>query len=419
LVLILQNYDFVELSEEEYKAFNEKVNRGSFLQTSYMANLLLDIGWDICYVGVKSTELKLAAVLASKTMTGGRHFEMQYGPVFVDGDAEVQDYFYQEVQKFVKSKGALELLLIPNEDYQRFNDQGEPISEPNENFLSLMAAKGYSHRSFESGYNERGESTWHYVKDLSQIADQKALLKSYSKSGQYSVKKTKQFGISVRPMKKEELPIFRNMTELTSSRLGYDDHDLAYYEHFYDAFEDKVEFLLAEMNFASYAEDMKQSVDKNQKQIEKLEAEIAETDSAKKKKQRDELKRQTEAFEKRLAEVSEFSAEYGDKMVPLAAALTVYGSSETVYLASGSYEEFKNFYAPFAIQHYAMSKSVEMNIPSYNFFGIQGVFDGSDGVMRFKENFAGYAVEKVGYFTYFPNLMKKKALTVMKKIIRR
>ena len=32
---------------------------------------------------------------------------------------------------------------------------------------------------------------------------------------------------------------------------------------------------------------------------------------------------------------------------------------------------------------------------SYNFLGITGVFDGSDGVLRFKQNFNGYIVRKM------------------------
>jgi alanine adding enzyme len=156
-----------------------------------------------------------------------------------------------------------------------------------------------------------------------------------------------------------------------------------------------------------------------QKQILDLEKEIAETDSAKKKKRNEDLKNQALSLEKRVAEAKENLEKYGEKDILMAAALFMYGASENVYLSSGSYEEFKAFNAPFAIQDYVMSKSIQNHVPSYNFFGIQGKFDGSDGVLRFKENFSGYVARKVGYFCYYPAPLKHKMLSGFKKMLRR
>ncbi|HHR8875828.1 TPA: peptidoglycan bridge formation glycyltransferase FemA/FemB family protein, partial [Streptococcus agalactiae] len=50
---------------------------------------------------------------------------------------------------------------------------------------------------------------------------------------------------------------------------------------------------------------------------------------------------------------------------------------------------------------------------------IQGNFDGSDGVLRFKQNFNGYIVRKMGTFRYYPNPLKYKSIQLLKKILRR
>ena len=56
---------------------------------------------------------------------------------------------------------------------------------------------------------------------------------------------------------------------------------------------------------------------------------------------------------------------------------------------------------------------------SYNFLGITGVFDGSDGVLRFKQNFNGYIVRKMGTFRYYPQLLKYKLIQGLKKLLKR
>ncbi|WP_366535480.1 peptidoglycan bridge formation glycyltransferase FemA/FemB family protein, partial [Streptococcus pneumoniae] len=53
------------------------------------------------------------------------------------------------------------------------------------------------------------------------------------------------------------------------------------------------------------------------------------------------------------------------------------------------------------------------------FLGIQGIFDGSDGVLRFKQNFNGYIVRKAGTFRYHPSPLKYKAIQLLKKIVGR
>lgn len=415
----MSDYSFVELSEQEFSAFSDEVTHGSFLQRSEMAHLMLHYGWEIYYVAVKSEKIVMAGLLGAKAMTGGKHFELQYGPIYSEKNLEAEEVFYQELRTFVKKRGAIELLDIPNEDYQQRDDKGELSSEKDEKFIARLEKIGYHHSPLSTGYNARGEATWHYVKELSELKTEQALLKSYSKDGQYSVKKTKQFGISVRPMKKEELPIFKEITALTSERRGYDDHDLAYYEELFDDFGENAEFLIAEINFSAYAKDLEGQIEQLQAQIVQLDEEIQESDSAKKKKQRAAAEQQLKAHEKRLSSLMPFAEKYGDQPKALAAALTMYTPAETVYLSSGSYEEFKNFYAPFAIQHFAMKKSIENGVPLYNFFGIQGIFDGSDGVLRFKENFSGFAVQKAGYFTYYPRPIKAKALKLVKKVMGR
>ncbi|SUP52908.1 Aminoacyltransferase FemB [Weissella viridescens] len=67
---------------------------------------------------------------------------------------------------------------------------------------------------------------------------------------------------------------------------------------------------------------------------------------------------------------------------------------EVDYLFSGSYEQYGEFYGPHQIQDYMIQMTHDLGIDRYNFLGIDGRFDGSDGVMNFKTKFNGHVEQK-------------------------
>ena len=90
-----------------------------------------------------------------------------------------------------------------------------------------------------------------------------------------------------------------------------------------------------------------------------------------------------------------------------------------ISLVADSYTEFNKFYAPVALQEHVMTEALNRGIHFYTFLGIQGIFDGSDGVLRFKQNFNGYIVRKMGTFRYYPRPMLHKVIAIIKKVLRR
>ena len=66
-----------------------------------------------------------------------------------------------------------------------------------------------------------------------------------------------------------------------------------------------------------------------------------------------------------------------------------------------------------------MLEAIKRGITFYNFLGITGEFDGSDGVLRFKQNFNGYIVRKMGTFRYYPSPIKYKFIQGIKKLLGR
>ncbi|MCW8500701.1 aminoacyltransferase, partial [Streptococcus macedonicus] len=194
------------------------------------------------------------------------------------------------------------------------------------------------------------------------------------------VKKAKTFGITLRKLNRDELPLFKEITSATSDRRDYDDKSLDYYQDFYDSFGDSCEFMVASLNFQDSLAHLKTDKAKLDQRIEKLRTAIENNNvSEKKQSQLRELSSQSATFDTRMAEAKEFISKYGSQNVVLAGSLFVYTKQEAVYLFSGSYPEFNKFYAPALLQEYVMSEAIKRGITTYNLLGITGEFDGSDG----------------------------------------
>lgn len=405
------------LSREDYETLNTRFKERSFMQTVEMADLLEKRGFDITFLGLETDgAIQVAGVLYSMPMTGGLHMENNSGPASTS--TAYLSEFYKELKAYAKENGAFELIVKPYDTYQSFDNHGNPNDDEKPELISCLTDLGYSYDGLQTGY-PGGEPDWHYVKDLSGLTPE-TLRKSFSKKGRPLVNKTNSFGIKVRKLTRDELHIFKEITASTSERREYTDKPLDYYEAFYDSFGDKCEFVIATINFQDYLKNMQAGHDKIAADLAVLNQKIAEgVNSAKVNKQKAQLDKQISTFDVRLKEAKELIQKHGSEDVVLAGSLFVYTPQEAVYLFSGSYTEFNKFYAPVALQEHVMMEALKRGIDFYTFLGIQGIFDGSDGVLRFKQNFNGYIVSKMGTFRYYPRPMLHKVIAIAKKILRR
>ena len=406
-----------ELTLDQYQEFLDRQQGYSFLQTREMATLLTKRGMTVRPMAlIKDDQVMVAGILYSLPMTGGLHMEINSGPVIAN-EAYLSE-FYQLLQDFAKKNGALQLIIKPHQTYQTFDGQGQPSSPEKTELISQLTSLGFQFDGLQNGY-PGGEPDWHYVKDLTGLT-QEHLIASFSKKGKPLVKKTNSFGIQIQALKREELERFSKITAATSDRREYQDKPLSYYQDFYDSFGDKAEFLMASINFLAYHDNLLLGQTRLKEKLALIQADLDKIpNSRKKQNEYREISSQIETFKTRLTEAKDWMTTYGTEDIDLAASLFIYTPEELVYLFSGSLTEFNKFYAPVALQEYAMRKALDLKIPFYNFLGIQGIFDGSDGVLRFKQNFNGYIVRKMGTFRYYPNPLKFKFLQLIKKLLGR
>ncbi|MGX7777214.1 aminoacyltransferase [Streptococcus pluranimalium] len=407
----------VALSKEEYRVALSQFSEISFTQSLEMAELLSKRGFSIHFMGLEADgAIQVAGILYCKAMAGGQHMEMNTGPA--SQDSSYLEVFYKELQVFAQKNNALELIIKPYDTYQEFTSDGEPADEERKDLLETLTNLGFSHDGLQTGY-PGGEPDWLYVKSLEGITAQN-LRKSFSKKGKPLANKAASFGTKLRCLERSELPVFKEITSSTSERREYSDKSLDYYEDFYDTFGDNCEFMVAEINFQDYLTNLQNDLRNLGVKLSDLEEKLATNpDSRKYQNMKKEYQSQAETFEKRISEAKELIAEHGSEDVVMAGSLFVYTDREAIYLFSGSYTEFNKFYAPVALQEHVMLEAIKRGIPTYNFLGIQGVFDGSDGVLRFKQNFNGYIVRKMGTFRYYPRPFKKKAIDSVKKLLGR
>ncbi|OFI49394.1 hypothetical protein BG261_02085 [Floricoccus tropicus] len=412
----MNKYKFRAIDEGEFLEVANNSEIHDFQQTLEMKDFFEKSGRDIFLLGLvnEDDEPVMAALLYGSKIFAGYHLELTHGPLFKKYDDEQYKEFLEGLKDFSKKHGVLELILRPNVIYQKVDDNGNPITDENINFINLLKSEG-----FEKTENNYMGYDWVYVKDLQNL-DEKSIFKSFTKDGQYSIKKTRQFGIKIRPLKYDELSKFKEVTKHTAERREYDDKTLEYYQEIFNSFGDKAEFLAAEINLQEYKENLILNQNSLKNKLADIEEFLVKTpNSRKKNNQKKEVESEISTYDKRISEADELINEHGKKDILLSVALFIYSQHETVYLFSGTYDKYKRFYAPFAMQDYVLNKTLKNGVPSYNFYGISGNFDGSDGVLGFKTNFSGYAVHKVGEFLYLPKPVKYKVISKIKKILGR
>ncbi|KAB8288735.1 peptidoglycan bridge formation protein FemAB [Bifidobacterium ramosum] len=386
---------------DEMDAFCARFPQGNFQQTTAMAALVTGRGHEVDYVGVRrGDEIVAAAEIVYTEGKFGPEGSIWIGPLCDPHDTDALRVLTEGVRGSAHAHKAISVTAWPSDVYCRRDSDGEPVSANDDAALANYAALGWRHAGFTRGYGAV-VNRWVYVKDLTGIADEKALLKSYDKRTQWSVKRAASMGVHVRELTDDELGVFAAIERQTAERRSFAPRDEQYFRQFKQAFGDKAHFMVAEIHIAEYVADMQAKRETLQRKVDQLQAKYDEHPTTKTERQLGEESRNLAAADKRLTEAAEFAKD-GD-VLPAAASLFVEHPQEFVYLFSGSVERYKPFYASALIQHWAMSRCLELGITRYNFYGISGVFDDPNdegrGVLEFKQGFNGYVEELLGEFT--------------------
>ena len=399
----MRSFTFRELTEGELDAFSARHPQGNFQQTSLMGRVRSANGAEVTRLGVVEDGQVVAAVQLEVYRSRLSTFaEVHDGPLCDFHDVALTKYLFENLAAFARKAGCAQLDITPEMPYQERDSEGEPLpgAEPDRAAFESITSCGFTHAGFTREYN--AVPRWRYVKDLTGISDEAALLASYAKKTKRNVGISRDSFVTVERIGRDQLATYHAICQLSCDKREFDNRPLEYFEQIYDTLGDTAEFNVAYVDLGAYHADW-------QARLAKLDADIARLDtpgdaprSAKTERRLADLREKQGAAKRRVDATAALIAECGER-VPAAAALFVWHPRECVYLYSGNDGRFAEFCATAAIQHHVMLECLERGVTRYNFYGIDGDFGdhegGARGLLQFKQGFCGYVEELMGSFT--------------------
>ena len=369
---------FIEITSEEFRKFADKSPYKSFYQTPEIAKLREQNGWTAYYFGVKNGKtLKAAAMVVAKpTFLGKSTYYCPGGPLLDYEDSALVNFFFKHLRHYAKSHNGYLLHIEPYYELIQRDRSGEVVKG------------GFDHTQALRNLRNAGltpcptsdEPKYAFVLELDGRTPDE-LFKQFKQNTRNLIHRAEKKKVTVRELNREELGIFKQITESTSDRRHFQDKPLSYYQQMYDLFHDRgeVKFMIAEVE---------------------LENTSIEGDS-------EPGKARTSAKTPVATGVLDAPREgsvSSSTMLPISVAMFMTYGDEVIYLFSGSEEKYmKEYNAQYLIQWHMIKYATEHKFKRYNFYGLQALPNESKqgyGLYTFKKSFAsddrGHVTELLG-----------------------
>ncbi|MEE0971624.1 MAG: peptidoglycan bridge formation glycyltransferase FemA/FemB family protein, partial [Bifidobacterium ruminantium] len=185
-----------ELTGKQFDELSANSALGGFQQTSAMARLAASDGADTQFLGL-TDEHGTPVAGAMVAYTKGRfglEGSIWLGPLCDSANKEQLTALTVALRAAAHKRGAISVACWPAQVYRLHDSNGEPTENPDNALIDAYVSLGWRHAGFTRGYASI-VNRWNYVKDLDGIADERALLKSYDKRTQWSVKRAASMGV--------------------------------------------------------------------------------------------------------------------------------------------------------------------------------------------------------------------------------
>lgn len=402
------------LTDEDFMKFVENHNLNNFFQTTMMRDKLLKDNKEVYLLGLKDNNQIVAASLVAttgRTFLKKKEYEAYKGFILDYDNTEILKEMTQKTINFLKDKNAYRLVIDPYiTNVSRDSDA---------NIIDGIDNRHIKDDLYKLGYKENAgnQVKWCYALDIDGKSSEE-LFNSFRPTVRNSINRTiNKYALNIRYLKKEELSEFKEITSSTCERRHFLDKPLKYYEDMYESFMDDVRFEICELDCDKYLNNLKIE----QKDLLNRLNNISNHPSNEKKIK--ELNNNLELNKKNINNVETLKKENGN-IIPLSCAMFMLYGKEAVYLFSGSYEKYMNYFGQYLLQWDIIKYCADNKYKKYNFYGIQDVFDskGPDrGVYEFKKGFNGYVDELLGSFEISVTFHNKiyRILKCIKKLLKK
>lgn len=371
---------FCELTEVEFGGLDFAC--GSFLQSVEMYQRYKALGREAYLVGVRrgaqgsrgssQGEIVAAGLILVRSWRFGKKIMRVPGGWLMDYDkddhAGILKFLTVRAKEFCRKKGGMVVEISPNIVSQSRDNENKVVEGGADGDL---VTKGKGHLGvrqelIEMGYKYLGEyeqAKWTYVLELEGKTPEE-LLMGFRTTHRQLIRKAERDGVRVRELKGDELGILKKITAEAGERHGFHEPEVDYYRSMKEAFGEKVKFVVAEIPASQVSAELLEGV------------------------------------------------EVVDGYVPLAASMFVDDGREIVYLYSGSLRKLQRYNGAYAIQWWAITRTLEKGYARYNMYGVRPV--AGNGVYAFKQGFRGRVEELLGTFALPVGLLGRLYLARLK-----
>ena len=376
---------FIEITSEDFRKFADKCPYKSFYQTPEIAQLREQNGWTAYYFGVKNGKtLKAAAMVVAKpTFLGKSTYYCPGGPLLDYEDSALVNFFFKHLRHYAKSHNGYLLHIEPYYELIQRDRSGEVVKN---GFDHTQALRNLRNAGL-TPCSTSDEPKYAFVLELDGRTPDE-LFKQFKQNTRNLIHRAEKKKVTVRELNREELGIFKQITESTSGRRHFQDKPLSYYQQMYDLFHEKgqVKFLVAE----GPVDTLSRSIFGDGPNTERPKPVTTGL---------------RERSEKGVSMVpSQESAISGSQALPISVAMFMTYGDEVIYLFSGSEEKYmKDYNAQYLIQWHMIKYAAEHKLKRYNFYGLQALPHESKqgyGLYTFKKSFAsddrGHVTELLG-----------------------
>lgn len=388
--------EFLEIDEQEYRAFWENHPLKTFLSAPEISKLREGSNWKTNYVGVKENNKLIAAtMLLSHIRHFGKYeFYSPRGYLLDFNNKELVDFFTNNLKKYIKEKKGYILRIDPYVIYKERDIDGNIVeggvdnSSVVENLLSLGFKKVPT--------PNKEQVSWMFSLEL-EGKNEETILKEMKSSTRNKIRKIEKSGIEVNEIGYDELDRFQSIMEETSKRKGFSNRKLSYYQDMYKLFHDKgeVKFFITELNLKTYISNLEKERDERKEKLNSL-SDAKYNEGAKKN-----LNNEIESINKRIEDAKSIIKEKNTEVITLSGSMFMLIQPEVIYLSSGNYEEYLKFDSQYLIQWELIKYGIKNGFKKHNFYGIPediNTHPKDYGIYEFKRGFNGYVEELIGEY---------------------
>ena len=232
---------FVELSEAEFREFEQKQKCGNFFQSVERKNLRKVMGWDVHLFGLKNDDkIKAAGLVMIKNGTA----RLALGPILDYSKLNLLLDFMKCLVEFCRDEDLIEIEAYPPVLMSVRDVHGEKIAEYDVSKVKhVFEDLGFKYKG-ETVAVENVANRWMCVKDLSEIHNQDELRATYKKNVPNKLRKVSPL-LEIDELKdKSQLPDFYVAITESDKKNGVVSRKLDYWEDVWDVFGDKVHFVV-------------------------------------------------------------------------------------------------------------------------------------------------------------------------------